>query len=482
MKYLLLSFFFFTFSYLKAQPPSELDNLLPAFEMYSELPREVVFVHLNKSVYIKGEGIGFKAYVLEKGSKKRSLETKNLYCVIQDSLGRDVKKQLIRIENGVGSGLIRLDSTFTTGSYRFKAYTNWMRNFSEPNYFEQNLTIIDPDKTEEIVAEEKELQIDAQFLPESGHALVGVNAIYGVVIKDEKGFGFPFLEGKVEDTAGKVVAIFKLNSFGIGRFALIPKQGTNYFATFRINNQDFKIPVDYIEKQGVSCTVQDLRDKLGLIINARLNEERQKNQRFLLSIHNGDSIKAVDISFAEQQQVIKVFPKKDLYPGINVFTLFNQAGTPVFERLYFNHEGIVTHEITRPEHSFDNDSIQVSFSVKGIDPKYWNSLSVSVLPEKTEAYKGHHNLPSYTLLTPYLRGPVENAAYYFTDQTPRKAYELDNLLLTQGWSSYQWNTIKISLRSIFSILKRVSHIKLRLMKKGQTIILSLRLLTMNLNL
>ena len=36
---------------------------------------------------------------------------------------------------------------------------------------------------------------------------------------------------------------------------------------------------------------------------------------------------------------------------------------------------------------------------------------------------------------------MENASYYFTNITPRKQYELDNLLLTQGWSSYQWNTI-----------------------------------------
>lgn len=458
MKYLLLPFLLLSFYHTKAQPPSAVDNLVPAFEAYSELPREVVYVHLNKSVFIKGEAVGYKAYVLDKDTKKRSLETKNLYCVIQDSLDRDVKKQLIRIENGVGSGLIRLDSTFTTGSYRFKAYTNWMRNFSEANYFEQQLTVIDPEKTEEIATEEKELQVDAQFLPESGHALVGVNSIYGVVIKDEKGFGFPFLEGKVEDETAKAVASFKLNSFGIGRFALIPKQGINYFATFSINNKDFKIPVGNIEKQGISCTIQDLRDKLGLILNARLDQANQKDQNFLLSIHNGDSIKAVDISFADQDQVIKVFPKQDLYSGINVFTLFDQTGTPVFERLYFNHRGVVTHQIESAEHAYNNDSIKVSFSVKGIDPKYWNSLSVSVLPENTEAYKGHHSLPSYTLLTPYLNGPVENASYYFVNPTPRKAYELDNLLLTQGWSSYQWNTIKNNPpKYLFDFEKGISY-------------------------
>ena len=101
----------------------------------STLPREVVFVHLNKSVYIKGEAVGFKAYVLDKDTKKRSLETKNLYCTILDEDENIVKQQMIRIQEGVGNGIIELDSLFTSGNYLFKAYTNWMRNFSEAQLF-----------------------------------------------------------------------------------------------------------------------------------------------------------------------------------------------------------------------------------------------------------------------------------------------------------------------------------------------------------
>ena len=425
----------------QAQNSSANDKILLSFEAYSELPREVVFVHLNKSVFIKGENIGYKAYVLDKDTKKRSLETKNLYCTVLDDQKKVVIKQLIRIENGVGSGLIKVDSLFTTGTYHFQSYTNWMRNFSEPNYFEQTLTIIDPEETTEVKAEAKKLIVDAQFLPESGHALTGVNSIFGVIIRDDKGFGFPFLEGKVEDPNGKVVASFKLNSFGVGRFALIPKEGINYHAVFTINNENFKIPIGYIEKQGITCTIQDLRDKVGLILNAKLNVPAQREQNFMLTLHNGDSIKAVDISFAEAPQAIKVFPKEDLYPGINVFTLFDSSGTPVLERLYFNHQGVAIHKATDPSIEFVSDSVQLTFSVKGLDPKYYNTLSVSVLPTTTETYKAHHNLPSYTLLNPYVKGPVENASYYFTERTPRKAYELDNLLITQGWSSYQWNTV-----------------------------------------
>jgi hypothetical protein len=44
-------------------------------------------------------------------------------------------------------------------------------------------------------------------------------------------------------------------------------------------------------------------------------------------------------------------------------------------------------------------------------------------------------------LQPYIKGYIENAKYYFTAIDMKKKYELDNLLLTQGWSSYEWNSI-----------------------------------------
>ena len=43
-----------------------------SFNEYVNLPREVAFAHLNKSLYLKGETIGFSVYVLDKNTKKQS--------------------------------------------------------------------------------------------------------------------------------------------------------------------------------------------------------------------------------------------------------------------------------------------------------------------------------------------------------------------------------------------------------------------------
>ena len=417
------------------------NDISERFASYSELPREVVYVHLNKSTYIKGEQLGFKAYVFDKDQKLPSLETSNLYCTVVNEQDQMLSKQLIRIEQGVGSGIIELDSLFTTGTYRFRAYTNWMRNFSEPNYFEQEIRILDPERDTTDSEITLQTEVDAQFLPEGGHAVAGLDIVYGAIVKDQQGFGVPFLEGTVFDDQDTFVTNFKLNAMGIGRFGFPTQIGRQYFVHFTHQEKEYKVPLESMKSQGIVIKLQELRNQVGLIFNARFQDKRFLNASYLLTIHNGDALRALDVSFDGKEQLIRVIPKADLFPGMNVFTLFNSEGEPILERLYFNQDGIIiksglTHELTNR-----GDSLELDIKIADVNPENWNSLSLSVLPGNTISYRGHYNLPAYSLMRPYLKGTVENAAYYFRNPSPKKAFELDNLLITQGWSSYDWNTI-----------------------------------------
>ena len=106
-----------------------------AFIKYSERPRETAYVHLNKSTYITNEDLGFTAYVFHKNDKKLSLLTKNLYVVIRDKNNKTVKEKLLKVENGITHNIFKIDSLFASGNYKFFAYTNWMKNFKEQNFF-----------------------------------------------------------------------------------------------------------------------------------------------------------------------------------------------------------------------------------------------------------------------------------------------------------------------------------------------------------
>ena len=63
------------------------------------------------------------------------------------------------------------------------------------------------------------------------------------------------------------------------------------------------------------------------------------------------------------------------------------------------------------------------------------------MPQKTISNNLNKNILSEFLLKPYIKGNVERPNYYFINISPEKEHELDLLLLTQGWSRYNWHDI-----------------------------------------
>ena len=184
MKNALITFRFLIFCWIILISSSPLfcqikseDSLINSFESYTKIPREVAYSHLNKSTYIIGETMGFANYVFDKNSKKLSTVTTNLYCTISDDNNKIIKSKLVLVENGMSSGGFFLDSLFTSGSYTFKAYTNWMRNFDEQNFYTQTVKVIDPNVESILNSSLISTAIDAQFLPEGGHLVANTEIV-----------------------------------------------------------------------------------------------------------------------------------------------------------------------------------------------------------------------------------------------------------------------------------------------------------------
>ena len=441
--FILLFVFAFSLVIANAQESYNKKDIDASYKRYTEPLREVVYVHLNKSVYIKGEDIGFNAYVLDKNTKKLSQKTTNLYCVLSDKNNKVIKKQLVRVKNGIANGLLKLDSLFTSGDYTFKAYTNWMRNFKEHNFFLESIRVIDPNAETYIEDTFTNTKIDAQFLPESGHLLHQAVNTVGVILKNNLGFGIPDATGEIFDENNTLITTFKVNHLGIGRFSFLPLADKKY--KVKINAQNISSTFDFLEKvspRGIilSLKVQDDRVLSSILTNKEtLPSIHKKN--YTLVIHNGNHLKSIPITFNKKIAITKQIEIKNLFAGMNIFTLFDEKNNPIAERLFFNYEGISFLKSSNILAKKESDSIAIKLSYQNIDNSKFNSISVSVLPEGTSSYQHQHNLVSYTFLRPYMNGVIENGSYYFSNINERKKYELDNLLITQGWSSYDWSTI-----------------------------------------
>lgn len=439
-KVIFLSITFLSITVIHAQ---QLNDISESFEDYNSTAEEVIYLHLNKSTYIKGESIGFAAYVLDKHEKLPALMTTNLYVSIEDEEQNPVAQKLIQVNKGIAHNSFMIDEDFKSGTYLVKAYTNWSRNFDNHNYFVSKINIVDPETDKVLSYEKISDELDVQFLPESGHLVADIVNKVGVAIKDEKGFGVPNVSGEVFDSKGNVVSSFKANDLGLGSFVLLPQKGEPYLVKLEYRLKNYEYPLNLkIEPVGVALSASKKNDQL--VVSIKTNSqglEVLRGKPFYLSVHNGDDIDVFPFSFQASTSINQTIDLNNLSPGINVLTLFNDRQQPLAERLIFNHLGLPVSEVILKSTSGVSDSLKINLQIPQFNPADFNAISVSVLPEQTDSYKHHYNLISKVYLEPYISGSVEQASYYFSDVTPKKHYDLDLLLLTQGWSSYNWNEV-----------------------------------------
>ncbi|WP_299337754.1 hypothetical protein [uncultured Psychroserpens sp.] len=417
------------------------DRILETYQTYFSAPREIAFIHLNKSTLITGEMLGLTAYVLEQSSKKRSLLTTNLYCTISDKNGIVIKEKLLLVENGISSNVFNIDNSFASGYYTIKAYTSWMKNFNEQTHFQQTIRIINEEKGTEIASDIAGNAIDVQLLGEGGHLLYDVFNTAGVIAKNDKGQGLSMANVKILDANDAVISQTTLNQFGIGKTFFLPERGKSYFIEVTHNGKAIKKPIDTIDSKGLVFSINETQDNLGISIKTNTASISQlKNKDFKLAIHNGSDIKLLPIKILNEREDLLI-PLKDLEKGINILTLLDHNNSPILERLFFNSKDITIPDISISKIRKAPDSLTITLNIKNINPEAFHNLSISTLPNGTKSYNNQHNILSHTYLQPYIKTPIENARYYFKNTSNEIKYDLDLLLLTQGWSSYNWQGI-----------------------------------------
>ncbi|WP_152560991.1 hypothetical protein [Flavobacterium sp. ASV13] len=104
---------------------------------------ESVLVKTNTSVVLTGETIYYQLYCLNKTTVFSDISELAYLEIINDHK-ESVFKTKISLKNGIGSGDYFIPTILTTGNYKLIAYTNWMLNNSQNNFFEKDFTIINP--------------------------------------------------------------------------------------------------------------------------------------------------------------------------------------------------------------------------------------------------------------------------------------------------------------------------------------------------
>lgn len=420
------------------------EDLKEAQSNYFQLNRENVYLHLNKTKFILQEGIWFTAYAYSSRDLVPHPLTTNLQVKLFDELGNEVASKVIFIYEGVGEGFFDPNELgLSPGRYQIKASTHFMKNFKEDLAFYENIEILGGDAKAEVDSTRKDTY-DLQLLPEGGHLLTDAPNTVGVKLLDQNGKGIEFSEALLKNNKNEILARFSSNHLGLSKFSFTPVLGDSYSAVVTLKNgREITASLDAAKSIGINLSVNNLHPTK-VILSIHTNEETLaslQQKPFMILVHQNGNMNAIEFLFSEQNtHVILPIKKSSLNPGVNTITLFNDEQEPILERLVYKEIGDRRLDASVSLKKNHVDSLE--FRVKLNKKIKKGSLSISVLPAETESYTSTQNMASAFFLKPYLKGEIENASYYFDKTIPRKRfYDLDLLLLTQGWSKYDWRNV-----------------------------------------
>ncbi|MET0944962.1 MAG: hypothetical protein ABWY22_06120 [Flavobacterium sp.] len=392
----------------------------------NQLYFEKVFLHLNKTSYFADDIIWFKAYVSDIKNKP-SNQTSRLHVSLLNADGKTIQDQNIFINKGIGKGQFVLNDTLKNGTYYLLASTNYMRNFGVDHSFFQKINIIN-----KLVSKESKGKnnYDVQLFPEGGYLLEGAENVIGLKsLLNGKGHDF---SGKIINQKNQEIASFKSEHSGMSKCHFFYDLNENYTALIKTNDTLFKVNLPAAQKNGILLNIDNNNsDILKLIIKTNRSTTSKSNYKILFHQRN-QIIDYVEIPDLKTQNTIFEFDKKNFFEGVNTITLFKD-NQPIAERKFYKEDIGKTVNLTIEKNNLENDSI--SYKIK-TDKSLQANLSVSVLPINAANYAETITIKSAFLLSPFVKGHIENPGYYFKKDNQKRNEHLDLLLLTQGWTQF----------------------------------------------
>ena len=429
----------------------ELSIIKQQFETYSENNyQEKVFIHADKTVYATGEVLWFKAYITDAASNKLSSLSKICYVEIVNAERKPLLQGKIDINSGKGNGSFLIPASIRTGNYLIRAYTNWMKNFDPAFYFEQTITIVNPNKGPEIEKADSAIPANIQFFPEGGNLVNAVNNTVACKISDIYGKGLP-AKGFIVTEQNDTVVSFQTGHFGMGTFSFNPIKGNKYHAIIQLNDKSIIKDLPEIFNNGWVLNVKDEGQKLSVNITCTVATEHS----VFLFAQTRHKIKIAKMQPLSNGNTVFTINKTDLDEGISQLTVFNEERQPVCERLYFKKpQNILQIKLDSVNGQYQQRSkVDINAGTSDTNGKPIDAdMSVAVYRVDSLQPEQKTNLLSYLWLSSDLKGTIESPGYYFENSGPEVDKAADNLMLTQGWRRFKWEDVLKNTKPSFTFL------------------------------
>ena len=411
MKLFLLSFLSIFFLSVNAQ-----ENYLKKHQDYFELPRESIYVHTNKSVFVKGENMWYKGYAIDRSTNTLNDLVRNVQVSVFNIEGKKIKENMVLASDGIFINQIAIDSTFETGRYYLKAMTNYMNNFKESDAYFQTFDVVNEINKRQ--GYPKSLKVIVR--PEGQSITYGLEANLGIKVVNDLGYteasDIEILKN------GKVIRKVTTSKSGLAMVAFTPKKNKEYeVKAISSNDLNKTVAIDNISSTGTSLHLTDVTKYVYLNITSK---SISNQDGFKLVIYQDENIIELDIDVDKIEKSIAL-EKSSLFKGLNTFQLLkNEVG--IAERLYYNK--------TKDINQFDGylratqlkkeDSIRLDFKFTTEEKL---NLSASILHQDNLSNRSHHDIIKTLRIRPYV--DLEDYNRFFRGFSMKDTEVLDLLLM-----------------------------------------------------
>lgn len=457
-----LLFFSLLGGYSLAQDNSYNEKVLGKLATYAmKHSPEKIYVHTDKSIYTNGETIWYKVYLVDGILHRASEKSEVVYVELWDGDDTLVIRQKLIVE-GLGSqGSIKIPVDIKEGNLLVRAYTKYMLNEKKPAIFLKEIPVYvqefgdhknpDADRNVEFRDAGRKLSNTypgnnepmVDFFPEGGHLITGLTSVMGIKTVDGLGNGLA-LEGTIQDGKGNTAGFFKTYEAGLGKVTFIPEVGKDYQAVVFYGGKEFRSPLPKALPRGYVLSIRNNGDHL--MANVSTNNGEGLEGTLLIGHFRGDLFFERTGKTEDGTSYSVKLNTDRLFEGVAHFTLFTANGRPICERLVFI------------DHPQNNVELEVSSDSQTYGPREMVTLDLNALDTNGTRLKGDFslsvvtgsnqlpqrmadtNIKGWLLLNSDLGNSVEDASYFFENDSRERKYVLDALMLTHGWRRFVWKS------------------------------------------
>ena len=398
---------------------------------------ELVYLQTDKGIYETGEDLWFKTYVMDAQSLALSERSKTLFVEMLNAKDSIVWQEKYPVLSGIAAGHIYIDKDLKEGDYRIHAYTRF-------SFLNDTLRPVYPKKIRVVKSiaykgtdspQEKDQPVARlSFFPEGGDLIDGIPTKVAFKAQDAKGMPAK-VAGRLQEN-GKEIARLETVHDGMGFVFMFPRKESSYKVVLS-DGREF--PFAKVTASGMSIHLRKQTDEY---LEFHLSQPKEATpQKIRLTGRMRGKLYCMAEGTLRDILRIKIPVKEFPLQGIAEFTLYNENGQPMAERLVYVHPERKLHI------ELNTDSARYFTRGKG-------KLNVKVTDEAGNPVQAHlglsifdgayqnelnpENMLSYCLLSTEIKGNIHNPAYYFDGNNKDRLSALDLLLLTQGWRRYVW--------------------------------------------